>query len=682
MVMLLVVFASSFGILNAAVIGGRISDILGAMQVPPEHQSSVTTDAAKFRFMVSRLGTGADGVPLETMQQYMTAIEKVAETTYPAFLRSSEPSNNQRELCAFLDIINWETDFITFEEGACAGNAGSNPKCDYIDRTVPFVEGKQYFGRGPKQLSWNYNYLEYSRSLFGDDRLLSQPELVLKDFDVMWGSALWFWMSEGKEGATNYGGFCPPQAVWSCQETCTAWHANPNGTNVGTCDCAAARQQGHYIAPGKLSPHKAIVSDAGILGVVNIVNGGYDCCPTTQYGPKSNARGHTSDRVVGYLTCTELFGLVDSSKDLNFYAGDTCPVVSPNSVETCPDCSCMECAKTGSTWYRPWKCSASKCKDTTTTAISSTSTLPTSSLTTTSSPIIDTTGTSTSTTSFLAGRAIQSGDTIFLKSEARGTYLDVEDSVAQIRWDEQGSWQELVIEKNGGPTIQSGDSIFLRARNGKYLHVDDRAVQALWDDMGTWQTLVVEKAGGGPILPDDIVCLKAHTGKYIDAESGSVRARLQGCGALQHFLIQRGDRAAVHSDDTVFLKGHTGNHVEVQGDSVRARFQDKGAWQALRLQTHKARRVFSGDTVFLVAHTRKHLHVQGDAVQAGWKDLGVWQSFVVEKFGGGAVYSGDTIFLRAHTGKHIDIEGDVVRARWQDNGAWQSLVIETLGNLV
>jgi len=336
--------------------GSRLKPILDGLIPPAEYAASLTSDAAKFRFLVSRLGTGADAVPLETMRQYMDAIETVAASTYPRFLAESKLENNQRELCSFLNIINWETDFTTFEEGLCAGNAGTNPKCNYIDSTVDYEPGKQYYGRGPKQLSWNYNYKEYSQFYFGDDRLLANPELVYEDFEVMWGSAMWFWMSDGKAGATNYGGFCPPQAVWNCQERCTA---DPDDS---TCDCGSPA---HWIPPGKSSPHDAIHDDSKndaekLLSVVNIVNGGYDCCPTTRYGPRGTSRGHTKDRGMGYTMCIDLFGLVDSSAPQHFEGGATCPVVN-DQTENCPDCSCYSCSKIGSVWYMPWKCEASTC---------------------------------------------------------------------------------------------------------------------------------------------------------------------------------------------------------------------------------------------------------------------------------------------------------------------------------
>eukprot|EP00928_Gymnodinium_smaydae_P032590 TRINITY_DN2355_c0_g1_i1.p1 TRINITY_DN2355_c0_g1~~TRINITY_DN2355_c0_g1_i1.p1 ORF type:complete len:596 (-),score=82.24 TRINITY_DN2355_c0_g1_i1:211-1998(-) len=349
---------------------GRVRKILNAMNnIAPEYQSLVTTDAQKMRHMVDRVGTGAHSVTDDTWLQYIDSIEKVAETTYPDFLNGPDEDNNKRELCAFLNIINWETDFTTFEETLCkSGSAGK--KCDYIDYTVPYTEGQQYYGRGPKQLSWNYNYEAFSKSYFNDSRLLDHPELVLSDYNVFWGSSMWFWMSEGKAADTNYGGFCPPQGdggqTWPCQATCTAWLSG--GPDNG-CNCEEAKKSGHWIVPGKLSPHNAIHSGQDdkekLLGVVSIVNGGYDCCPISSYGPVSNTRGHTVDRARGYSMCIDLYGLADKGR-IHFQGDDICPNVNPQNDKTCPDCSCFDCYddtknNPGAVWSNPWKCELKDC---------------------------------------------------------------------------------------------------------------------------------------------------------------------------------------------------------------------------------------------------------------------------------------------------------------------------------
>ncbi|KAJ4868702.1 Chitinase family protein [Raphanus sativus] len=57
----------------------------------------------------------------------------------------------------------------------------------------PCAPGKNYYGRGPIQLSWNYNYAPCGQSLGLD--LLGQPELVGSDPTVAFRTALWFWVN-------------------------------------------------------------------------------------------------------------------------------------------------------------------------------------------------------------------------------------------------------------------------------------------------------------------------------------------------------------------------------------------------------------------------------------------------------------------------------------------------------
>lgn len=59
----------------------------------------------------------------------------------------------------------------------------------------PPVEGKSYHGRGPVQLSWNYNYGAMSEVLFGNKSiLLENPNLIARIGLLGWASAIWFWM--------------------------------------------------------------------------------------------------------------------------------------------------------------------------------------------------------------------------------------------------------------------------------------------------------------------------------------------------------------------------------------------------------------------------------------------------------------------------------------------------------
>lgn len=52
--------------------------------------------------------------------------------------------------------------------------------------------------RGPKQLSWNYNYGQFSKENCGDpNNLLEIPDWVATNPTQAWVSSIWFWFSGG-----------------------------------------------------------------------------------------------------------------------------------------------------------------------------------------------------------------------------------------------------------------------------------------------------------------------------------------------------------------------------------------------------------------------------------------------------------------------------------------------------
>ncbi len=78
----------------------------------------------------------------------------------------------------------WETGGLQFvEEIACKTGT-----CGY---------GK-YFGRGYIQLTWDYNYKEASKDIYGEEgKYLNNPDLVAKPEDA-WKTAVWFWTKRVK----------------------------------------------------------------------------------------------------------------------------------------------------------------------------------------------------------------------------------------------------------------------------------------------------------------------------------------------------------------------------------------------------------------------------------------------------------------------------------------------------
>ena len=140
---------------------------------------------------------------------YSYAAFEAAAKLFPIFLGDGNDSIQRRELAAFLANMAHETNggweeapggmyqwglYFVQEKGFPNGNF------NYADTSkkkwLP-VAGKSYHGRGPMQLSWNYNYGQFSEAYFGDKQvLLNDPDLLLKDSVLCFASAIWFWVRD------------------------------------------------------------------------------------------------------------------------------------------------------------------------------------------------------------------------------------------------------------------------------------------------------------------------------------------------------------------------------------------------------------------------------------------------------------------------------------------------------
>ncbi len=85
-----------------------------------------------------------------------------------------------------------------YDTGALAARLGNTPEAD--------GDGQKYRGRGLIQITGRRNYLACSQGLFGDDRLLQQPQLLEQP---QWAceSAAWFWQSNGLNELADRGQF-------------------------------------------------------------------------------------------------------------------------------------------------------------------------------------------------------------------------------------------------------------------------------------------------------------------------------------------------------------------------------------------------------------------------------------------------------------------------------------------
>ncbi|WVZ21378.1 hypothetical protein V8G54_008700 [Vigna mungo] len=110
-----------------------------------------------------------------------------AASAFPSFGNSGDTATRKREIAAFFGQTSHET----------TGGWPSAPDGPYAWGYCFLRErnpsGQQYYGRGPIQISWNYNYGQCGNAIGVD--LINNPDLVATDAVISFKSAIWFWMT-------------------------------------------------------------------------------------------------------------------------------------------------------------------------------------------------------------------------------------------------------------------------------------------------------------------------------------------------------------------------------------------------------------------------------------------------------------------------------------------------------
>lgn len=92
-------------------------------------------------------------------------------------------------------IPEWRQGLFYLNEIGC-NSSGNCQYFDYSNQIFPVHDGVSYHGRGSKQLSWNYNYGQFSLAYFNDGSvLLKNPDRVAEEGWLALGSSLWFYMT-------------------------------------------------------------------------------------------------------------------------------------------------------------------------------------------------------------------------------------------------------------------------------------------------------------------------------------------------------------------------------------------------------------------------------------------------------------------------------------------------------
>ncbi len=146
-----------------------------------------------------------------------------AMNKFPEFTGAGGEDVQKREAAAFLANINHESGGLVYVEEL---NQANWPLYCDTGQSYGCPAGQDaYHGRGPIQLSWNFNYKTAGDALGID--LLNSPDLVKNDASVAWQTGLWYWMTQ--------------------------------------------------TGPGSMTPHAAMVDGAGFGETIRSINGALEC---------------------------------------------------------------------------------------------------------------------------------------------------------------------------------------------------------------------------------------------------------------------------------------------------------------------------------------------------------------------------------------------------------------------
>ncbi|GLJ06624.1 hypothetical protein SUGI_0043310 [Cryptomeria japonica] len=117
---------------------------------------------------------------------YNGFIDAAKAKNFAGFGNTGSLDVRKRELAAFFANVAHETGSLCYVEEIA--------KATYCEPSTRWLcaSGKQYYGRGPLQLTWNYNY--GAAGEYVGLPLLNNPDLVAQKPDIAFKTSIWFWM--------------------------------------------------------------------------------------------------------------------------------------------------------------------------------------------------------------------------------------------------------------------------------------------------------------------------------------------------------------------------------------------------------------------------------------------------------------------------------------------------------
>ncbi|KAG8369439.1 hypothetical protein BUALT_Bualt14G0013800 [Buddleja alternifolia] len=158
--------------------------------------SDIVTDAF-FNRIANQAPAGCPGRGFYTRSAFLSAVR-----SYPRFGTTGSRDDSRREIAAFFAHVTHETGRLCYRVET---GGQSRDYCDETNRQYPCAPNRGYYGRGPLQLSWNYNYGAAGQSIGFDG--LNNPDIVATDPVISFRTAFWFWMNNCHATITSGQGF-------------------------------------------------------------------------------------------------------------------------------------------------------------------------------------------------------------------------------------------------------------------------------------------------------------------------------------------------------------------------------------------------------------------------------------------------------------------------------------------
>ena len=170
---------------------------------PPSPPSAANPSSSSTGAVVSKTHFDTMFPSRDRLYSYKGFISAAA--AFSGFLSTGTMSVRRREAAAFFANIAHEScnlrctvelntaNYNSYCNAQTATENGFTSSCDKNGQRF------QYYGRGPIQLSWNFNYKAAGDALGLD--LLHDPNKVSTDSRTAWRTAIWFWMTSSGAGA-------------------------------------------------------------------------------------------------------------------------------------------------------------------------------------------------------------------------------------------------------------------------------------------------------------------------------------------------------------------------------------------------------------------------------------------------------------------------------------------------